>query len=658
MARYIPPRTLAARALVAAAALLACLLPARPALAQQPSEAIRDLRDALAIGATDTDLTKQKLEQRREALDDAVKEVRTVNDLYQALVLPDWKDGPSDLTINPRLFELDRAARSKVKDRLLAALRAGLRDNKSKTSVATFIGQMGLALRSGTVNEPFGVTGPLTADLVRLTEDPDPKVQQAAARALGEINPTEPPDPDTGKEGPQRRLAEVSAALRRLLTRAPDVATRRAAASALSELIRTMVDLQNTAQTEIRQKRFFVGAGAGPEDVIRATAEVVGLAGRGADDSDAGVRLLSLQAIALAASELDKRLPSDATEFFKNQLKQSPFPKFLFVRPPSRRSATGKEILALRGQVAGYLKQFDPLTAALGGEGKVLADHLRSENADIRLASRRALEAMASARQRVQRLWEFLPPLADGGAAPAGGGVEEEQDEVTPLLKGLLPALDVLSGGLNDPDAAIRLKAAEFLEMMGRQAEPAVPVLVKALCDPDSFVRWTASRALAQIAPARPGVVVPALARALSDPDLDARTAAAQALEHYGLLGRLSRPALAKETEAVLARAAVPALARAAQVGDAEARVAAIQALTAVVDGGAGPAVDALIAALENPDLRVRRGAADALGRVRNPAAQRAIPALTAALADPDDEVRRLAAASLLTIRERARSGL
>src|SRR5262249_9199800 len=122
MASHFSFRTLLARVL-GLAAVLACPLfaPTAPA----PSEAIRDLRDALAIGATDTDVNERKLAQRREAIEDALGELKTVNDLYQALILPDWKDGPSEPSI--KLFDLDRSLRTRVKDRLLAALRAGLK---------------------------------------------------------------------------------------------------------------------------------------------------------------------------------------------------------------------------------------------------------------------------------------------------------------------------------------------------------------------------------------------------------------------------------------------------------------------------------------------------------------------------------------------------
>jgi HEAT repeat protein len=662
--------------LLAFAAALAGFLLADSARAQ--SEAIKDLRDALAIGASDLEVSAQNLEYRRKALEGALAELKTVNDLYEALVLPDWKDAPRNLAVDIKLLRLDREMHTKVKNRLLRDLRAGLKHKGSKRASAAFINEMGVALRTGTVSEPFGVLRELAPDVLALTKDANPEVRAAAATALGKINPIEPPDADTGKEVPQKELQAVSAALGKLLLH-DEIGPRRAAAAALGDLIRTMTDLEKTELTqtlEVLQRKEFARPGGRrappnfgirPRDVVETAQAMVRLAGQGAADADTEVRLRCLQAIALASSELEKMLPA-ASDYFKDQLKQAPFPKYLFTPKyrPTASSPAGKQIVALREQLRKDLGVYQPLINVLGQQGEVLAAHVEDLGSpEIRLVTRKALEAIASARLRIQHLWEWLPSLqADKDGGEEGGAVsltpaEEEAEEMTPLLKGLTPALDHFAKGLTDPNPKIRLAAAEFLEMLGRAAEPAVPALVKALCDPEPFVRWTTARTLTHIAPYRPNTVVPALAKALSDPDLDARVAVAEALERYGRMAKLmaaESPDRARQVQTVLARDAVPALARSTQVGDTEARVAAIRAITAVVDGNADMAVDALIAALSNPDVRVRRGAADALGRVPGRAARRALPALQDRLTnDSDDEVRRLASASLLTIEEQLR---
>jgi HEAT repeat protein len=634
--------------------------------AQPP--ALRPLRDALTIGATELEVRPEQLALRRQAIEEALKQLETLHDWYEALVLPDWKDTPRNLAADEKLFQLDRELHQKVKDHLVAAVRRSRQDPAAREGLAVFLAQIGLALRSGTVSEPFQILRELFPDVLALTEDPAPAVRAAAAGALSKISPVDPGEEAAPGAVPPR-LQAARAALTRLLTR-DDLTPRRAAAAALSDFIQTMIDLEKIEISQVsrgkepfpKPPRLTVGSlGVGPREVVLTAQEMVRLAGQGAADPDPQVRFHCLRAIFLAGSELEKMIPL-ASDYFKDQLRQPPFPPFLFTKKgrPRPDSPLGKRVLALRQRLQNDLRVYQPLVDVLGAQGALLARHLDDPDQETRLLTFRTLEMLAGCRLRIQRLWEWLPPLAEDelpsgevGLPPPPG---DESEQTAPLLRGLTLARDRLAQGVRDREPPVRLAALEFLEMLGRQAEPAVPTLVAALADPEPFIRWTAARALTHVAPARPAEVVPALARALNDPDPDARVAVIEALEEYGRMAHLLAPELpdlSRQVQEALAEHAVPALARISQQGDSEARMAAVRALAHAGAGNAERAVSALVAALSSADVRVRRSAADALGRLAAPAAQQALPALEKALHDPDEEVRRLASAALLTIRQR-----
>jgi HEAT repeat protein len=575
------------------------------------ADAVSDLRDALAVAPGPLGPSPRFLEYRRQELTTRIKALRTINELYRALLLSGWRDDPKTrilLDINPKrnaneikLWDLDRDMHTRVKDRLVAALRFGMEQPTTRLAVATFIGEMGSAVRTSATVEPFGLTRSLAPELARLTRDPQAAVRLAAARALGKINP----EPQEALPALQRLLAEK------------DVGPRRAAAEALPELVATVVDVQRKTQKE---------PGTLSEDVLKTTEEVAKVAARAAADADAVVRRAALNAIKLSAAVLENQIPADPADFLKVRLGLDPFPKYLFAQPTPQDSDLAKEIQAAAAKLRRELAVYRPLTLVLAELGPTLASRVQGQDARARLYSLEAFENMASDRRRLRRLQQSIPPLDPP--------LKDASLTDDPLLPALLAGRKVIETGLADSDPQIRLRAVEFLEELDEEARPTLHLLTRALGDPDTFVRWAAARTMAHVAPAEPGVAVPALARALGDPDPDARTAVAYALERY-------RQAAGE---------AVPALTRATQLGDAEARVAAIQALPLVVNGGAAEAVEALAGILKDKDVRIRRAAAEALGNIRSPAVQGAIPALRAALNDPDDEVRRLASESLLTI--------
>jgi HEAT repeat protein len=605
-----------------AVAALGCVLLASPVQAQ--TDPVDTLRDALVITTGAAALNPTALAYRQKALEAASKELRTINDLLRALNLAGWRD--SDPRESPDLAAVDRAARAGIAERLTRNIRVAVRQPNatSRLSAATFVGEMGANVRSVEPRDRHGLAASFTPELVQLTTDNSPAVQQAAARALGKIDP---------------RLDQAIPALRHMLEK-DGVSERRAAASALGDLVKVVGELASTGQTQR-------GVRATEADQIATLSAVVPAAAVGArDPADPHVRRLSMEAIRGAAQQLEKMVPEP---------EEPGFPRYLFTG--GKHKLTPGELRKIQEATSDLRARkvlLAPLLNVLGKQGQLLRARLDDQETSVRFLSRKALEFIASSEQKLRRYERSIPvidlPPEGGGPPGAGAGpvglqperLPEPTKEMDPLLNAILPSLDVIARGLRDPSTQVRLASVEFLELLGFRALPAQEALVGVLCDRDAFVRWGAARALAHLVPVRPDLVVPALARELKDTDLDARQAAIYTLKLYG----------------TRAQAAVPALVEATQEGDTEPRIAAIQALTVVLGPlaqgeGAVSAVDALMKSLKSSDVRLRQAAAEGLGRI-GPVAIRAVPALQAAINDPSNDVRRVASEALLTIQLQA----
>jgi hypothetical protein len=148
------------------------------------------------------------------------------------------------------------------------------------------------------------------------------------------------------------------------------------------------------------------------------------------------------------------------------------------------------------------------------------------------------------------------------GAAQSLGGIGPITPEVVPAL--IAAALDMASGSsavsalasigkpalpevlksLESKDALARARAYEVLARMGRGAREAAPRIVSAMTDPSNREAWRAAAALSEIDPDDKRAV-PVLIEALGSPDAQTRLKCLEALERHAGSARGAVPAAA-----------------------------------------------------------------------------------------------------------------
>jgi HEAT repeat protein len=523
--------------------------------------ALEDLREALKVPVDD-------LRARDQELRRCTANLRTLGELSQALLLPEWRDEE----IDPQVAGVDRAVWRSLADRFEGQIRDILRGE----DVPRKLGAVGLLGETGEQACALGrrtdLLRGLAAVIVQFMKESDPRFVEASARALGQIHPD-----------PQLALP----ALKRLLD-GDDAGQRLAAAEGL-------LSLMNGAATRARK-----GRSNNRAEALRAEAGVVGslvvpVAARGLGDEQPEVRRACVgtlrEAAALANALVgEAHCPQDAEE----------------------RAIYRQDVELERGALGS-------LVFTLQVHGPALGRLLTDSDAEVRQSSRRALEALAQARQRL---------LARAAS------IETAQPVASPRKQNAAQSMPVaeLTAGISDRDVKIRLATLDILEALGPAAAPAAPVVVKALNDPDRFVRWAAARALGKMGAVEAESAVPALTGLLADSDVDLRVAAATALAVYG-------PS---------ARAAVPALLGALLSDDSGLRVTAMRALERIGFDGP-PALPLIRDALEDRNAVVRQNAARLLGKL-GPSARDALGSLRLHLKDSSPEVRAAAQEALLSI--------
>jgi HEAT repeat protein len=570
-------------------------LTAPPAPAQT-YDPVDKLRQALASQSGQED-NPDALEYREKKLEEAVTSLKTPADLRKALGLTDWKD--TDTTANPNVAKIDRAARTKVGQKLEKVLQAMVdKDFSSRIAVAVMLGEIGVSIRALDPADKNGIGRTYSPLLMAMMEKKyEPLVRQEAARALGKVNP------DPTKAVP---------ALKELLA-SPLVDDQRAAAEALGSMVNTVFQVY-------RPGKNVSGVEAFAKDVVGVSTEVVPAAGsrlhpKKNKDGDTQVRRFALSAIHQVAAALNTLIlePVEAGKL--------PQPD----RDPKTWDKKEKKAVAdARADLEEEAKLYQPLLEVLKAQGDAVADALTDADVEVRVLARRALEMMGSANLRI---------LRREASVPGSGKVGDQGPLWTAVEPGLLEIAKRASNP--DPDIRVRRATLDFLEALEHECAPAIKVLVAGLSDSDRFIRWAAARTLGKITPpVMTELTVPALARLLNPAeDADVREAVADTLRRYG----------------PKAEGAQTALIAMINVGDAVAREATIRAITSIGGSKAADALPGLRLALKSENVNVRRAAAEALGSLGS----RAMPAiddLRAVLMDDDGTVRAAASEAILNI--------
>jgi HEAT repeat protein len=248
--------------------------------------------------------------------------------------------------------------------------------------------------------------------------------------------------------------------------------------------------------------------------------------------------------------------------------------------------------------------------------------------------------------------------------------IEQEREELAPLIRALRDQVPALTRALGDADAEVRLLARRALEDM---THPQLRLMERATALDRAGLNPAAPLGPAQFTqigiksdPVREGLqeMVQAVAAGIKDRDVRVRRAAIDVLE---TLGPAAAPAAGRLVEALAdrdvfvrwsaartlgkvspAQAAlvVPALAHLLTDLDLDLRLAATTALERY-GPAARAAVPDLLVAMRCTDAEVRMGAIRTLGAVGEPSAHRIVPALAEALTDSDARVREMAAVVL-----------
>jgi HEAT repeat protein len=565
---------------------------------------VEELRQTLKGYTTDLVRGPEKLAARKEALARNTADLRTIGDLRRALLLHEWLDEDQDR----QLAQVDREARDKVVERLQRALRRVLKegDAPSQMAAATMIGEMGMTIHLTGTKTSFAQL--LAPDLVETLGTGTPDTQEAAARALGLINP----DPKVAMPALERALQKGS------------VDTRRAAGEAFVNLV------QKISQISRAKGQSVLGVQSTPAEVVNMGAMAVRAAAHGLNDKDVQVRRHCLDAFRSAAVALTESLPS------------------------LERRGVSYDSLGVSRSDQLLFEEFADVTAlaeALADQGPALDVALKASDVESRILAARTLEFMADAQKRLGHRAP-APPVPGSRAsldnsvliAAALESTDFLEAQVNPAhraedaLKKLQDRLPALIVALQDPESRVRLAVLDVLETMAEDAGSATGVLIKVLNDPDPFVRWSAMRTLSRIGPAKGVAAVEPLTRHFNDRDLDVRLASMQVIERFGAAGKDAVPALINEL----------------RFEDPQVRLSALRAL-----GGIGEAAQAAVPAvadsLSHSDVRVRRMAAEVLGRFGPATRLKAEEPLKKALEDSDADVRKAASDALLNALQRTK---
>jgi HEAT repeat protein len=524
---------------------------------------------------------------RDTALRECVGGLRGLGELRRALLLSEWRSAG----LVGVEGQLETITRRSVAERFQREVRDALHDGDAATVglIVNLVGETAAALR--TQEDGTDLMRPLGPDLAELTRNGDPRVRAAAAQVLGQI------DADAAVAVP---------ALVALLT-AREPALRRAALAGFSDLL----EAAGAARFRVGNRELAERA-----EFVRTAEMVLAAVGKTLNDPTPEMQRLAAGVVGKVATMTGQFITD----------------------PPPADPQQGPETDASWHAIQADRFVIRSLVAALREPATVLLQTLERGDRDAQLPALKALEEIATVRQRWVRQAEAIGESGDL------------------LLEIFQPRFSLLAMTLDSPDARVRRGVLEVLEHFGAAAAPTAPAVAAALDDPDRFVRWTAVRTLRTIGPASARCATPGLARRLEDSDLDVRLAAAAALEQFA---PCPRPASAIQTIAYaaparsspFARTALPPLLRAVCSEDVQVRSAAMRTLRGF-GPEAAPAVPALRTALADSNPTIRQVAVETLGSI-GPAAREAAEDLQKLRQDLNEKVRRAAGEALVNVMTR-----
>src|SRR5262249_34492490 len=151
-------------------------------------------------------------------------------------------------------------------------------DRLAQVAAADLLNEVGVSIRGTSDQDRGGVTSTMAQDLIALLKSNSLQVREAAARALGKINP----DPTV-----------AAAALGNLLKTPSDEHLHQEAAQSLADMIQVVSSVQTN--------RMVSGVEANREDVIRTARAVIPAARPALTDLDPRVRRQGLEVVRQAA---------------------------------------------------------------------------------------------------------------------------------------------------------------------------------------------------------------------------------------------------------------------------------------------------------------------------------------------------------------------
>ncbi|HEX3314978.1 MAG TPA: HEAT repeat domain-containing protein [Gemmataceae bacterium] len=430
-------------------------------------------------------------------------------------------------------------------------------------------------------------------------------------------------------------------------------------------------------------------------------------------DDDLGVRQEALRALSNINAD-----PKDAAEVFRGTLQKDP------QIGPRRLAADGLEqmvkvvnFLQRRGQAgSGVDATREDLLRVVLAVGPVAAVALEDSDVEVRMLGLMAVQQSA---QTLSDLMEVPTDFQRKDFPPVGfklsalekerildkyNVVQKDFAEVKPILDMLKKVMPTYGKTLYDPDARVRLAAAQAFDNLSnariRIVRRAInlptlrdlknniektpqtllqgtdfmapffardlPQLGALLRDPDVRIRRAAAEVLEELEE-KNLAIMPALVSSLSDPDRFVRWTACKAAgtlppdQAEPVIAPLARlladpelnirisAAASLEAMGKYARPALPALGQAIRSGEVEARLGALYAIIKTGPEASAAVVPDLIVAINGNEPRVTKVASEALADI-GPAASAALPSLRRLIGNDDSEVRSWASEAILSI--------